>query len=162
MIRVFLVDDHELVRTGLKLILEPGRNIIAPAGVLLSQVIDVKPQSGDRLFAILDAGMTELIRPMLYNAFHRIEHVNAVNRPDVVCDSVGPLCESSDTLGKERTIARPEVGDLMAVRDTGAAGAWRAWRPWSERVWATIARCGAMAGGGHEGSTRSGEPRYHR
>jgi len=109
--------------SGLKLILEPGRNIIAPAGVLLSQVIDVKPQSGDRLFAILDAGMTELIRPMLYNAFHRIEHVNAVNRPDVVCDIVGPLCESSDTLGKERTIARPEVGDLMAVRDTGAYAA---------------------------------------
>jgi diaminopimelate decarboxylase len=109
--------------SGLKLILEPGRNIIAPAGVLLSQVIDVKPQSGDRLFAILDAGMTELIRPMLYNAFHRIEHVNAVTRPDVVCDIVGPLCESSDTLGKERTIARPEVGDLMAVRDTGAYAA---------------------------------------
>jgi diaminopimelate decarboxylase len=109
--------------SGLKLILEPGRNIIAPAGVLLSQVIDVKPQSGDRLFAILDAGMTELIRPMLYNAFHRIEHVNAMNRPDVVCDIVGPLCESSDTLGRERTIARPEVGDLMAVRDTGAYAA---------------------------------------
>jgi diaminopimelate decarboxylase len=109
--------------SGLRLILEPGRNIIAPAGVLLSQVIDVKPQSADRLFAILDAGMTELIRPMLYSAFHRIEHVNAINRPPVVCDVVGPLCESSDTLGKDRMLARPEVGDLMAVRDTGAYAA---------------------------------------
>jgi diaminopimelate decarboxylase len=109
--------------SGLRLILEPGRNIIAPAGVLLSRVVDVKPQSADRLFVILDAGMTELIRPMLYSAFHRIEHVNAVGRADVVCDVVGPLCESSDTLGKDRTLSLPEVGDLMAVRDTGAYAA---------------------------------------
>lgn len=109
--------------SGLKLVLEPGRNIIAPAGVLLSRVVDVKEQPGGRLFVILDAGMTELIRPMLYNAFHRIEHVAAVDREPVVCDIVGPLCESSDTLGRDRRIARPEVGDLMAIRDTGAYGA---------------------------------------
>ena len=109
--------------SGLRLILEPGRNIVGPAGVLLSRVIDVKPQGQDRSFVILDAGMTELIRPMLYNAFHRIEHATAVSRPEGVCDLVGPLCESSDTLGKERRLARPEVGDLMVVRDTGAYGA---------------------------------------
>jgi diaminopimelate decarboxylase len=109
--------------SGLKLILEPGRNIIAPAGVLLSRVIDVKEQPGGRLFVILDAGMTELIRPMLYDAFHRIEHVAALDRDEVVCDVVGPLCESSDTLGRDRRLARPAVGDLMAVRDTGAYGA---------------------------------------
>ncbi len=109
--------------SGLKLILEPGRNIIAPAGVLLSRVIDVKPQGGGRQFVILDAGMTELIRPMLYNAFHRIEHVENMDRPSADCDIVGPLCESSDTLGKNRVVAQPEVGDLMAVLDTGAYGA---------------------------------------
>ena len=109
--------------SGLKLVLEPGRNIIAPAGVLLSRVIDVKPQGDDRLFVVLDAGMTELIRPMLYNAFHRIEHVEERGRPEAVCDIVGPLCESSDTLGKARALSRPEVDDLMAVRDTGAYGA---------------------------------------
>ncbi len=109
--------------SGLKLILEPGRNIIAPAGVLLSRVIDVKEQPGGPVFVILDAGMTELIRPMLYNSFHRIEHVAAVDRPEIVCDVVGPLCETSDTLGKARRLARPEVGDLIAVRDTGAYGA---------------------------------------
>jgi diaminopimelate decarboxylase len=109
--------------SGLKLVLEPGRNIMAPAGVLLSRVIDVKQQPGGRLFVILDAGMTELIRPMLYDAFHRIEHVAAVDRDEVTCDVVGPLCESSDTLGKDRRLARPAVGDLMAVRDTGAYGA---------------------------------------
>ena len=109
--------------SALKLLLEPGRNIIAPAGVLLSRVIDVKQQPDGRLFAILDAGMTELIRPMLYNAFHRIEHAGDVDRPDSICDVVGPLCESSDTLGRERRLPRPEVGDLMAIRDTGAYGA---------------------------------------
>ena len=109
--------------SGLKLVLEPGRNIIAPAGVLLSRVIDVKEQPGGPVFVILDAGMTELIRPMLYDAFHRIEHVEAVQRPEIVCDVVGPLCESSDTLGRDRRLARPAVGDLMAVRDTGAYGA---------------------------------------
>ena len=109
--------------SGLHLVLEPGRNIIAPAGVLLSRVIDVKAQPGGRLFVILDAGMTELIRPMLYNSFHRIEHVDAHDRPEVLCDVVGPLCESSDTLGRDRRLAHPEAGDLMAVRDTGAYGA---------------------------------------
>lgn len=109
--------------SGLKLVLEPGRNIIAPAGVLLSRVIDVKEQPGGRLFVVLDAGMTELIRPMLYSAFHRIEHVAAVDAEEVTCDVVGPLCETSDTLGKDRRLARPEVGDLMAIRDTGAYGA---------------------------------------
>lgn len=109
--------------SGLHLVLEPGRNVIAPAGVLLSRVIDVKPQPGGGLFVILDAGMTELMRPMLYNAFHRIEHVEAVDRAEAVCDVVGPLCESSDTLGRERRLATPAVGDLMAIRDTGAYGA---------------------------------------
>jgi diaminopimelate decarboxylase len=72
---------------------------------------------------ILDAGMTELIRPMLYNAFHHIEPVLPSTEPEVACDVVGPLCETSDTLGKDRTLPRPRVGDLMAVRDTGAYGA---------------------------------------
>lgn len=109
--------------SGLHLVLEPGRNVIAPAGVLLSRVIDVKPQPGGGLFVILDAGMTELMRPMLYDAFHRIEHVADVDRAEAVCDVVGPLCESSDTLGRERRLATPAVGDLMAICDTGAYGA---------------------------------------
>jgi diaminopimelate decarboxylase len=109
--------------SGLHLVLEPGRNIIAPAGVLLSRVVDVKEQPDGKIFVILDAGMTELIRPMLYAAFHRIEPVDATAAPEILCDIVGPLCETSDTLGKDRRIPRPRVGDLMAVRDTGAYGA---------------------------------------
>jgi diaminopimelate decarboxylase len=108
--------------TGLSIILEPGRQIVAPAGVLLTRVIDVKQQPGGKLFAIMDAGMTELIRPMLYNAFHRIEPVIRTNAPEVACDIVGPLCESSDTLGRDRLVPHPRVDELYAVLDAGAYG----------------------------------------
>jgi diaminopimelate decarboxylase len=107
--------------SGLAIILEPGRNIVAPAGALLSRVVDVKEQGG-RTFVVLDAGMTELLRPMLYNAFHRIEPVAVRQGSDILCDIVGPLCESSDTLGRDRRIPRPEVGDLFAILDAGAYG----------------------------------------
>jgi diaminopimelate decarboxylase len=108
--------------TGLPIILEPGRNIVGPAGALLARVVDVKPQPGGKVFVILDAGMTELIRPMLYNAYHRIEPVEPRDGPDVVADIVGPLCESSDTLGRDRPVTLPRVGDLFAVLDAGAYG----------------------------------------
>jgi diaminopimelate decarboxylase len=112
----------EVRDSGLSIILEPGRNIVAPAGVLVSRVVDVKVRPGGKLFVVLDAGMTELIRPMLYNAFHRIEPVADSSADAVTCDIVGPLCESSDTLGKDRRLPWPEVGDLFAIRDTGAYG----------------------------------------
>jgi diaminopimelate decarboxylase len=108
--------------SGLPIILEPGRNIVGPAGVLVARVVDVKPQPGGKLFVILDGGMTELIRPMLYSAFHRIEPVDCRDDDDVLADVVGPLCESSDTLGKDRRFPRPRVGDLFAVLDAGAYG----------------------------------------
>jgi diaminopimelate decarboxylase len=111
-----------LRESGLAIVLEPGRQIMAPAGALLTRVVDVKAQPGERLFVVMDAGMTELIRPMLYNAFHRIEPVVETDAPSVSVDIVGPLCESSDTLGKARTVPRPQVGDLFAVLDTGAYG----------------------------------------
>ena len=109
--------------SGLHLVLEPGRNIIAPAGVLLSRVVDVKEQPGGKLFVILDAGMTELIRPMLYGAYHAVEPVEETSAQETLCDVVGPLCETSDTVGKDRTLGRPQVGDLFAIRDTGAYAA---------------------------------------
>jgi diaminopimelate decarboxylase len=109
--------------SGLTIVLEPGRHIVAPAGALLSRVVDVKEQPGGKLFVILDAGMTELIRPMLYGAYHRIEHVAPPDRPNALCDLVGPLCESTDTLGSDRQMPRPSAGDLMAVLDAGAYGA---------------------------------------
>lgn len=108
--------------SGLAIILEPGRSIVGPAGALLTRVVDVKEQPGGKLFVVLDAGMTELIRPMLYNAYHRIEPVDTREGPEMLSDVVGPLCESSDTLGKDRRFPRPEVGDLFAVLDAGAYG----------------------------------------
>jgi diaminopimelate decarboxylase len=109
--------------SGLAIVLEPGRHIVAPAGALLSRVVDVKDRADGSAFVILDAGMTELLRPMLYGAFHRIEPAVQSSAPEIRCDVVGPLCESSDTLGKDRRLPRPSVGDLMAVLDTGAYGA---------------------------------------
>jgi len=108
--------------SGLSLILEPGRQIIAPAGVLLTRVVDVKEQSADKRFVVMDAGMTELIRPMLYDAYHRIEPVVQSSAPAVACDVVGPLCETSDTLGRDRTLPRPEIDDVYAIMDVGAYG----------------------------------------
>jgi len=109
--------------SGLDLILEPGRFLVAQAGMLLTRVVDIKPQAGGKLFVIVDAGMTELMRPMLYGAYHRIEHALAVDRPAAICDIVGPVCETTDTLGKDRSLPRPEVADLLVVFDAGAYGA---------------------------------------
>ncbi|MBI2833376.1 MAG: diaminopimelate decarboxylase [Acidobacteria bacterium] len=111
-----------LESTELEVLLEPGRAILGPAGVLVARVVDVKPQPGGYWFVVLDAGMTELLRPMLYGAYHRIVPADHRPEPEVTCDIVGPLCESSDTLGAERRLPLPHVGDLVAVLDAGAYG----------------------------------------
>ena len=108
--------------TGLALILEPGRFLVGQAGLLITRVVDIKPQAGGKLFVIVDAGMTELMRPMLYGAYHRIEPVVAGTGPDALIDFVGPICETTDTLGKDRRLPAPAVGDLMVVFDAGAYG----------------------------------------
>jgi diaminopimelate decarboxylase len=109
-------------QTGLHLLLEPGRFLSATAGILVGRVTDIKTYEGSPRFVILDTGMTELIRPMLYGAFHRIAAVAPRPGPASACEIVGPLCESSDTLGHERELGPVEVGDAMAVFDTGAYG----------------------------------------
>jgi diaminopimelate decarboxylase len=109
--------------TGATLVLEPGRWLVAPAGVLVATVIDTKPAPGGGRFVVLDAGMSELLRPALYDAFHRIALV--APRPgstDVLCDVVGPVCETADTFGRDRPLPDPQVDDLVAVMDTGAYG----------------------------------------
>lgn len=109
--------------TGAALVFEPGRWLMAPAGMLVARVIDTKPAPEGRRFVILDAGMTELMRPALYGAFHRIAAVLPRTGAAVVdCDVVGPVCESSDTLGLGRSLPDPQVDDLMAIFDTGAYG----------------------------------------
>jgi diaminopimelate decarboxylase len=109
--------------TGLTLVLEPGRWLVGPAGVLLASVVDLKRQNADRWFVVVDAGMVDLIRPALYSAWHEIEAV--IPRPGhpIHADVVGPICETTDTLGEDRKLPPVEVGDVMAIRDTGAYGA---------------------------------------
>jgi len=109
--------------SGLKIAIEPGRVLVGPAGTLLTTVVDVKQFPGAKRFVVVDAGMTELMRPALYNAFHRIEPlVPRPGEPGPV-DVVGPICESTDSYARDRQLAPVEVGDLLMVRDVGAYGA---------------------------------------
>ena len=109
--------------SGFTLVVEPGRLLVGPAGVLLTRVVDVKQWPGTRRFVVLDAGMTELMRPMLYDAYHRIEPVQPRPGNVIPSDIVGPICESTDTFARDRALPPVEVGDLLAIRDVGAYGA---------------------------------------
>ncbi|MEY4608262.1 MAG: hypothetical protein RL625_479 [Gemmatimonadota bacterium] len=111
----------EAARTlGVELLLEPGRYVVAEAGVLLTQVI-YRKTNGGRTTLVCDAGMTELIRPSHYGAYHRIEPVGpAAGR--MVADVVGPVCETGDFLALERELPAVEAGALLAVHTVGAYG----------------------------------------
>lgn len=101
---------------------EPGRAIVGQCGSLISKVLYVK-KGVKTDFVILDAGMTELIRPALYQAVHRIENLTAHNNSKRKrYDVVGPICESSDTFGKRIELPATQRGDLLAIRSTGAYG----------------------------------------
>jgi diaminopimelate decarboxylase len=106
--------------SGLKIILEPGRFLVGNAGVLLTRVL-YRKRSGGKEFIIADAGMTDLLRPSHYNAYHRIEAVKPTGR-STVADVVGPICESGDFLALDRQIDDAQPGDLLAVQSTGAYG----------------------------------------
>jgi len=108
--------------TSLPIVLEPGRSLVAPTGALLARVVDVKPRNAISEFVVLDAGMTELMRPALYGAYHRIEPVIGREGALRQYEIVGPVCESSDVLGRDRELPPLAVGDLMAIRDAGAYG----------------------------------------
>jgi diaminopimelate decarboxylase len=126
-----VVDPAEYVRalvtatrgSGLKVAIEPGRVLVGPAGVLLSRVVDVKQFPGAKRFIVLDAGMTELMRPALYNSFHRIEPLIRRDGAEAAVDIVGPICESTDAYARDRLLPPVEVGDVIVVRDVGAYGA---------------------------------------
>jgi diaminopimelate decarboxylase len=115
-----LVD--ELRATQLPIVVEPGRSIIGPAGVLLARVLDLKPRTSSSDFAIIDAGMSELMRPVLYDAFHQIEPVVMREGGLRQYELVGPVCESGDVVGRDRKLPALAVGDLVAIRDAGAYG----------------------------------------
>jgi len=104
---------------GLMLLLEPGRSLVARAGILLTRVLYVKQNTRKR-FVIVDAGMNDLLRPSLYDAFHRIEPVRERAAPARLVDVVGPVCETGDFLARDRRLPEVEPGDVLAVRDVGA------------------------------------------
>jgi diaminopimelate decarboxylase len=113
----------ELRRLGVPVVLEPGRAIVGHSGALIAKVVDTKTYADGRRFVVLDAGMTELMRPALYGSFHRIEPV--IPRPggEMPYDVVGPICESSDVFAIDRSLPELQVNDFVAILDTGAYGA---------------------------------------
>ena len=108
--------------TALPIVLEPGRAIAAPAGALVARVVDIKPRTPTSEFVVIDAGMTELLRPAMYGAFHRIDPVRRSTAGERHYEFVGPVCESSDVVGRDRVLPQLQVGDLVAIRDAGAYG----------------------------------------
>ncbi|MBR4380227.1 MAG: diaminopimelate decarboxylase [Bacteroidaceae bacterium] len=107
-------------REGQVLHFEPGRSVVAQCGSLISKVLYVK-QGTNKQFAILDAGMTDLIRPALYQAYHKIENISS-ELPMETYDVVGPICESSDVFGKAVDLNQTKRGDYIAIRSAGAYG----------------------------------------
>jgi diaminopimelate decarboxylase len=106
--------------TGLTLLMEPGRFVVGNSGMLLTRVL-YRKHSGGRDFLVTDAGMTELLRPSHYDAYHRIEPVGA-STGQMKADVVGPVCESGDFLALDRDMPVANPGDLLGVHDVGAYG----------------------------------------
>ena len=107
--------------TGYRVLLEPGRAIVADAGLLLAEVLYVKRQAG-QVFYIVDAGMNDLLRPALYDAHHEILPLRKTSAVGEVAQLVGPVCESTDVLARDRPLPPLQVGDRVAVMTTGAYG----------------------------------------
>ncbi len=108
-------------KTGLKVILEPGRFIVGNAGILVTRVLYIKPTSKNK-FVIVDSGMNDLIRPALYGAYHQILPLKVRKSKAEKVDVVGPICESADFFAKARKITLPKEGEYLAVMSCGAYG----------------------------------------
>lgn len=114
-------NDFIELRKNQQLHFELGRAIVAQCGNLISKVLYIKNGINTN-FAILDAGMTELIRPALYQAFHKIKNISSNSKTIVKYDVVGPICESSDCFGKAVELPETKRGDMIAIRSAGAYG----------------------------------------
>lgn len=111
---------HLELRDGQKVHFELGRSLVAQCGSLITRVLYVK-KGQKKQFAIVDAGMNDLIRPALYHAYHKIENISSADAAEKY-DVVGPVCESSDCFGKEVTLNSAHRGDFIAIRSAGAYG----------------------------------------
>jgi diaminopimelate decarboxylase len=112
---------EELRNLPCTLILEPGRVIVGNAGLLLTQVLYTK-KTPSKEFIIVDAGMNDLIRPSLYGSYHDIQPMEQKHRKSVVVDVVGPICESSDFIARERNLPAMQPGEFLAIMSAGAYG----------------------------------------
>ena len=115
-----LFSSHLKLRAGQTLHFELGRSVVAQCGSLISRVTYLK-EGIKKNFVIIDAGMTDLIRPALYQAFHYIENLTSDEAPGLY-DIVGPICESSDTFAKDFNLNKTKRGDIIAIRSAGAYG----------------------------------------
>lgn len=106
---------------GATLILEPGRVIVGNAGILVTKVLYIKSNQ-ERNFIVVDAGMNDLIRPALYQAYHKIVPIEEKEDEEVIADVVGPVCESGDFFARERKLPLLKRGDLIAIMSAGAYG----------------------------------------
>ena len=110
-----------LKNLNIRLLLEPGRSIVGPAGILLTRVL-YRKTNGEKKFVIVDAAMNDLIRPSLYQAEHQIVPVEISNSPLEAFDIVGPVCESGDFFARDRPMPTAAEGELLAILDAGAYG----------------------------------------
>lgn len=112
----------QLSHLNCKIIIEPGRSLLGNAGILVSSVVFVKTGE-ERQFLMLDAGMNDLIRPSMYEAYHQIIAVDKSSNVLKTYDVVGPVCETGDTFAKAREVHQSDAGDLIAIMSSGAYGA---------------------------------------
>lgn len=115
-----LVNEYIKLRPGQEMHIEPGRSLVGQCGSLISEVLFIKKGS-KTVFAIIDAGMTDLIRPALYQAHHKIENLTSTGN-EFWYDVVGPVCESTDTFAKHIKLPETKRGDIIAIRSAGAYG----------------------------------------
>lgn len=102
-------------------VMEPGRSLVGNAGILVTKTLYLK-EGEEKNFVIVDAGMNDLMRPSLYNAYHHIQPVVKTRRDTIIADVVGPICESGDFLAKDREIPKVNQGEYLAVMSAGAYG----------------------------------------
>ena len=114
------IEQNLKIREGQMIHLEPGRSITGQCGSLISRVLFVK-NGGEKRFAVIDAGFTELIRPALYQSYHKIQNITSNGEPKPY-EIVGPVCETTDSFGSEVELPETKRGDLLAIRSAGAYG----------------------------------------
>lgn len=114
--------SQPVAQAGYQLVVEPGRALVGGAGLLLTQVTYLKTTASGKPFVIVDAGMNDLLRPTLYQAYHPVWPVQQTSSATAVVDVVGPICESGDWLAQQRPLPQLHAGDLLAIMQAGAYG----------------------------------------